>query len=144
MGSQAVTRRAGTIEQSHVQRTLDRLAVSGSVLCLLHCLATPLLLVALPVLSSTVVADEAFHRLILVFVLPVSLVALLIGCRHHKDPVVMGFGGVGLLSLILVAFFGYDLLGEAGERAATVASGLALAIGHLRNYRLCRDDDCTN
>lgn len=118
------------------------MAISGSMLCILHCLATPLLLVAVPVVASTFVADEEFHRILVMFVLPISLVALFAGCRRHKDRVVLAVGGLGLVLLVSIAFLGHDLLGELGEKVATVVSGGVLAIGHLRNYRLCRRREC--
>ncbi len=130
------------MDQPRVQSLLDRVAISASALCLIHCLAMPLLLLALPVMSSTVLAGEDFHRFLVVFILPVSGIALFIGCRRHKDRRVLAFGGVGLLGLVLTALLGHDLLGETGERAATVASGVILALGHLRNFRLCRRGRC--
>lgn len=132
------------MNQTHVQKWLDRMAISVSALCMLHCLATPILLVAVPILSSTLMADEEFHLFMVIFVLPISLIALFIGCRRHKDRAVLLLGGLGLLSLVLVAYLGHDLLGEQGEKVATVASGVILAIGHLRNYRLCRHGQCAS
>lgn len=130
------------MEQTRVQQLLDRMAISASVLCLIHCLGMPLLLVALPLLSSTFMAGEDFHRFLVVFVLPISVIALFIGCRRHKDRGVLVLGSLGLLGLVSTALFGHDLLGETGERAATVVSGVTSALGHLRNDRLCRQDGC--
>ena len=130
------------MEQTRVQRLLDRMAISASMLCALHCLVTPLLLIAVPVISSTLLADDEFHKILVMFVLPVSLVALFIGCHRHKDRIVLVLGGLGLIALVSIAYLGHDLLGEVGEKVATVISGVILAIGHLRNYRLCRRDGC--
>lgn len=130
------------IEQTKVQRLLDRVAASASALCVFHCLATPILIIVVPVLSSTFVADEEFHRLLLMFLLPVSLAALFIGCRRHRDRIVFVLGSLGLISLVLTGYLGHDLLGELGEKVTTVISGVILAIGHLRNYQLCRRDGC--
>ena len=130
------------IAQNRWQGVFDRVAISTSALCMIHCLATPFLIIGVPVLSSTFIAGEAFHRFLVWIVLPVSLVALFIGCRRHKDAVVAAFGGLGLLLLVLTAYFGHQLLGETGERVATVVGGLILAMGHFRNYRLCRLAEC--
>lgn len=130
------------MSQAKAQRLMDRLAISASALCMLHCLVTPFLLVTVPVMSSTFLAGEAFHRFLVIFVLPLSVVALYIGCHSHKDRGVLILGGLGLLSLVLVAFFGHDLLGEDGEKVATVISSLILSTGHLRNFRLCRQMKC--
>lgn len=124
------------------QQLLDRLAVSASVACMLHCLVTPLLLVVLPVLSSSVLPGEALHRALVLVVVPMSLVALYLGCRRHRDRAVLALGGLGLVLLVGVAVVGEELLGEGGERIGTLLGGAALAAGHLRNYRLCRTDRC--
>lgn len=130
------------MENAKTQQLLDRTAISASALCMLHCLLTPVLLIVAPVVSSTLLADEAFHKALVMFVIPVSVIALFMGCRHHKDRTVGILGAIGLISLVLIAFFGHDLLGEIGEKAATVISGAILAYGHFRNYKLCRDNKC--
>ena len=130
------------MEKSEVQQLLDKLAISASALCMLHCLLTPILMVALPVISLTFFADESFHKLLVALVLPVSLVTFFIGCHRHKNKLVLFLGSIGLLSLVIVALIGHDLFGEIGEKVATVLSGIILVIGHARNYVLCRSTVC--
>lgn len=130
------------MEKVQIQKVLDRVAISASALCMLHCLVTPLLLVAVPVISSTFMADEQFHKLLVVFILPVSFIALFLGCRRHRDRIVMMFGSIGLILLVAVAFIGHDILGENGEKIGTIISGFILVIGHIQNYFLCRHDQC--
>lgn len=130
------------MEHIKAQKLLDRLAIGMSGLCVLHCLVTPVLLILIPVLASTIVADETFHKILLVFVLPASSLALLLGCRRHKDWIVLSLGALGLTQLAVIAFVGHELLGETGETAATVVSSLVLAVSHFRNHRLCRSDGC--
>ena len=130
------------MEKVQIQKFLDGAAISTSTLCVIHCLATPLLLVAVPVISSTFLAEELFHKALVVFVLPVSFFALFLGCRRHRDRIVLVIGSLGLVSLVAVAFLGHDLLGEFGEKVGTIISGIILAIGHVRNYYLCRHDQC--
>jgi cell division protein FtsW (lipid II flippase) len=132
------------MEKVQIQKNLDRFAISVSVLCILHCLLTPMLLIAIPVMSSTILAEELFHKLLVFLVLPVSLFALFIGCRRHRDRKVLLLGSIGLFFLVAVALFGHELLGESGEKTATVISGLILAVGHFRNYSLCRNEQCDN
>ena len=127
-----------------IQNLLDGLAISASLLCILHCLLMPFLLILVPIISSTFVADEEFHFVLVVLVLPLSIIALFLGCTRHKDHVVIILGALGLSSLVLVALFGHDLLGEIGEKVATVISGSILAAGHVRNFKLCRDKDCNS
>ena len=125
-----------------IQNLLDGLAISASLLCVLHCLLMPFLLILVPIISSTFVAGEEFHFALVVFVLPLSIIALFLGCSRHKDRTVIILGAVGLTSLVLIALFGHDFLGEIGEKVATVISGTILAAGHLRNFKMCRHDRC--
>jgi peptidoglycan/LPS O-acetylase OafA/YrhL len=121
---------------------MDRLAIAASGFCLVHCLVTPVLLISIPVLASTVVADEQFHGILLMFVLPTSSLALLLGCRRHKDWSVLILGTLGLILLVLTASLGHEVFGEIGEKIATIVGSMTLAAGHLRNRRLCRADKC--
>ena len=125
-----------------IQQALDKVAISASALCMLHCLLTPLLIIVVPVMSATFIADESFHRILVFLIVPISLFALFIGCHRHKDRVVMLLGCLGLASLVVVALVGHDLFGELGEKLATVLSGIILVLGHIRNYVLCRKTAC--
>lgn len=122
--------------------TLDKLAVALSAICLVHCLALPVLLTLAPISGSFLIEDELFHLLMLVVIVPISLIALTIGCRQHKDTATLVLGGLGLGILVLTAFFGHDWFGETGERVVTSGAGLILAAAHIRNYLICRRVDC--
>ena len=124
------------------QKAGDKTAIVLSGMCALHCLALPMALIAFPALASTVVGDEHFHALLMWLIIPASLLALTLGCRIHKDLKVIVLGGVGLGVLLLTAIAGHDLLGESGERIATVLGSTFLIWGHLRNHRLCRLEHC--
>ncbi len=132
------------MDRIEVQQMLDKVAISASALCMLHCLLTPLLIITVPVISLTFMADESFHKILVAFVLPISLFALFIGCHRHKDRTVMLLGCAGLFSLVIVAFIGHDVFGEPGEKVATVLGGIVLVLGHVRNYVLCRKTACDN
>ena len=55
---------------------LDRFSIGFSTLCLLHCLAVPVLVSVLPVFATFAFADERFHLALVVLVVPTSIVAL--------------------------------------------------------------------
>jgi hypothetical protein len=125
-----------------VQRTADLFAVSSSGLCMIHCLAMPVLLIFLPVLSASVLSGDTFHAAILWFILPTSLVALTLGCWRHKDRYVAVLCAIGLVVILVAARFGDALFGEIGERILTTAGSLVLIAGHFRNFSLCRGAAC--
>ncbi|MBL6749815.1 MAG: MerC domain-containing protein [Nevskia sp.] len=127
---------------------LDRLGIVLSGICIVHCLALPLLLAALPLVGGSVFGGHAFHEWLLVAVVPVSLVALGFGYRRHGDANVMRLGGAGL-ALLCFATYGYRLVGlsEDWERAISIVGGLIHAAGHVLNFRRTRavhEAQCTH
>jgi len=125
--------------------TLDKVAILLSGACLIHCLVTPVLLTMLPILSSSILVEDAvFHQVLLWIVLPISCIALLVGCRKHKRASIVVTGAIGLGILVIVAFFGHDWFGITGEKVATSLGGMVLALSHFLNYRACQTTTCSD
>jgi len=82
--------------------------VSASGLCLLHCLALPLIIAALPSLGGAV-AGSGTHWVLLAFALPVSLWVLTRGVVFYE--------------------------GHSAERILTVAGVSFVAAAHLVRWR---------
>ena len=121
---------------------LDRASIGLSVICVLHCFATPILLAFAPSLLALPVADEKFHAVLIFLILPASLVALTLGCRRHGDMSVVYWGCGGLVVLLGTLVLGHDLLGDAGEKIMTVFGSGLVVIGHTLNLRACRASTC--
>jgi hypothetical protein len=130
------------LKTPNLQRMADLCAVSSSGLCMIHCLATPVLLIFLPVLGASILSGDGFHAAILWFILPTSLVALILGCWRHKDRYVAVLCAIGLAVILVAARFGDALFGEIGERILTTAGSVILISGHFRNFSLCRSAGC--
>ena len=120
----------------------DGLGVAGSAACALHCIAVPVLLVAGTAGSVPFLGDEEFHRALVMVVLPAALVAFGLGCWQHKDARVFWLGALGMAGLCASVALPHEMLGESGERALTLVSAALLITAHVRNFRLCRADDC--
>jgi hypothetical protein len=131
-----------TLKIPEVQGMADLFAVSSSGLCMIHCLATPVLLIFVPVFSASFLGGEAFHATILWFILPTSLVAMTLGCWRHKDRYVAVLCVIGLSVIVMAARFGDAVFGEIGERILTTAGSFILIAGHFRNFSLCRHAAC--
>jgi len=121
---------------------MDKFAVSASTVCAIHCLCLPFILGVFPAIGATLLGEEAFHLRLLWAVIPLSLLALTLGCRKHKDRSVLVIGFLGLAFLISAASLGHDILGEEGERITTLMGAITIAVGHFCNYKLCRRSDC--
>lgn len=122
---------------------LDKLAVILSGVCVLHCLLAPIALTLMPlVVVNGMLEDVLFHKAILWLVLPTSVIALFIGCLKHRDILIIGTGILGMLLLILIAFFAHDLFNPLQEKFATSIAGLILATSHVLNYRACQNQPC--
>jgi hypothetical protein len=113
---------------------LDGAAVTLSGLCLVHCLALPLIVAGLPFLAQF--TDGHLHAQLLVVVLPVSVAALGLGYRRHRSNRIVTGGAVGMLLLVVGATVAHRYLGLAADRAFTMAGALVLATAHFFNtYR---------
>jgi len=111
-------------------------------MCVLHCLATPLLLVLLPSLSALNLENEAFHSWLLIAVIPTSLFSLAMGCKQHQYYRVLSMGIVGLLVLVSAVFVEDLANGELLEKVLTVTGAVIVALAHYMNFRLCRKQQC--
>ncbi len=116
--------------------------MSLSVACAIHCALMPITIILYPVLTSTLMSDEVFHRLMLLVILPISGLSFLFGCRRHRKIFVSLFALTGFTFLVFAAFWGHDLLGESGEKMLTVIGGLLMAGARVQNYWLCRSNQC--
>lgn len=117
---------------------LDRLAIFLSGACLLHCLLASFFVALLPAISLLSLAeDELFHQILLVFIIPISTIALVSGMAKHRSWPIVISGVIGLTTLLAAALLGHDFLSPAGEKILTGFGGIILAIAHFFNFRRC-------
>ncbi|WP_299979377.1 MerC domain-containing protein [uncultured Pseudoteredinibacter sp.] len=121
----------------------DKFAISLSALCSIHCLATPIVLAALPSLTGLALLDEAFHSWMVLAVVPCSLLSLLIGCREHRQRSVAELGLIGIAILLTPLILGHEAVGELGEKTLSVVAAIVIALAHWKNYRLCQAEQCS-
>lgn len=117
---------------------LDKIALALSGLCLLHCLMLPLVVAVLPFLGQF--GNDHFHAELLLFVIPLSVIALGVGYRRHRHAEVLVFGALGLIILAIGGTFVHDTYGEMADRAMTVTGSVILAFTHYQNFRLAKKD----
>jgi len=100
--------------------------------------ALPVVIVALPFLGQF--DDDHLHAELLLFVIPVSVIALTSGYRRHGRIKVILSGAAGLLILTLGGTVVHDLYGSIADRLMTVTGSFVLAWTHYQNFRLARKD----
>lgn len=115
----------------------DRIGISTSILCVLHCLLTPLLLVVAPLVGASLHADW-IHPVIMIIAVPVAVWALYAGYRHHKRASTLVLGAIGLAFIAAAAFYPGDHHNDNFEVFFMVAAGLFLATAHYRNLTACK------
>ena len=146
---------------------LDHFAIGMAAVCAMHCLLTPILIMALPIVATSFFVHQDFHLWMIFLVLPTTTFAVFMGCRNHKDRAVLALSAIGL-SVLLFALI-QEQMHYAGEENVTAYSadcetcerditaepipmqagawlnaigGLLLASAHVRNFRLCRKSSC--
>ncbi len=110
-----------------------------SALCISHCVLLPLALGFLPVATSEVLAGEALHQGLVLFVMLCAGMAFVPGWRRHRRSEVLGLAVSGLVLLGGAAFLLPEGLSESLETGLTLGGGVLLAVAHARNRTLCRE-----
>ncbi len=143
---------------------LDSVAVSMSLICAVHCLVTPLIIVLLPIVATSFWVNSNFHLWMMLLVIPTTTVAVFQGCKKHKDKAVIGLSASGLALLFSAALYEtVTHMSSSVEEAhcnmcvtesavpsfsvlavINIVGGALLASAHIRNFVLCRKDDCSS
>ena len=127
----------------HTHFKWDRIGIGVSGLCLIHCLALPLLLTFAPFVQLISDWHQPFHIGIFILAAPVAFISLRQGYRHHKKKLILLLGGLGcgLIFSNLLIDLSADTHLHTEELTLSllmnVAGGLLLASAHLLNIKLC-------
>jgi hypothetical protein len=118
-------------------RFADYAGIAASALCLVHCVAMPLLLAAFPLLGLKG-EHHGLHDMLLLGVTVPVLLALVPGWLAHRDPAPLLLGVAGLGAFMAAVLFVGPAFGQGAETALAVLSSVLLISAHIRNHRFCR------
>ena len=130
---------AGNVEASLPQRDkADSVGMALSLLCLIHCMAFPVLAAFAPAILANLPGDDSTHRTLLIGICFVGVLAFRSGYRVHRRVSILALflTGMGLISL--AAIMGQKLLSPLGETAITVCGSCLLVTAHWLNRSFCR------
>lgn len=120
----------------NLQETGDKAAMGLSLLCVMHCILTPILLVSLPALTgSAILESEVIHLTLLFAVVPVSLFSLWIGYRSHQRLKIVTIGIIGLVVLVAAALLEHEISSKLLAAIATSIGAGLVAYSHFLNLR---------
>ena len=116
-------------EQPTITRRLDRIAVGVSGLCVIHCVATTLLLGLLASVGG-ILGKPIIHEVGLTIAMVLGALALGRGAREHGFllPAIVGLAGLALMAYALT------LRETPLEPVWTIMGVMILALGHRLNW----------
>ncbi len=108
----------------------DLYAVGLSTLCVIHCIALPLLVALMPMVAQAA-QSELVHKVLVILAVPISLRVIWKVRSAAGNALFIGAASVGLGLLLLGAFL--EAL-SAYEQPVTVAGGVLLGSAHLWHW----------
>ena len=138
-----MSNRINSIKDMNTQVRADKLSISLSLACMIHCLLMPSFLILTSGFLALSIDNELIHKVFLIIVLPVSLYALITGYNNHKILSYLYIGILGLWLLFFAVFFGEGVFGEFTEKTLTLLGSLIVASSHYKNYKACKELDCS-
>lgn len=123
---------------------LDRIGITATSLCALHCILLPILLPALPLLGLSFLADHAWEHVFLIITAILGAYALFSGFkRYHRKIYPFYLLAIG----VIVYWIKHDFATDIQPYFIVIGASFIVA-AHLINLRLCNnckkcsDEEC--
>ena len=119
----------------------DKFAMSFSMLCLMHCLFAPALIVLSYSSLAITIESELVHKIILLLTIPISIFAITLGYKNHLNNSIILIGISGLTILVAALLIG-EKINENTELILTTIGSMLLIFCHYKNYKICKKINC--
>ena len=119
----------------------DKFAMSFSMLCLMHCLFAPALIVLSYSSLAITIESELVHKIILLLTIPISIFAITLGYKNHLNNSIIFIGISGLTILVAAILIG-EKINENTELILTTIGSMLLIFCHYKNYKICKKIYC--
>ncbi|WP_447641438.1 MULTISPECIES: MerC domain-containing protein [Chitinophagaceae] len=110
----------------------DKIGVTTSLVCAIHCLALPLLLTSLPILGIDVVDNIGVEIAMIVLAFLVGIVALAKGRKEYRSYLPIGFFVVGIGCLVLKEVF------HEWHNLILIPAVVFILLAHYTNYKMTK------
>ena len=128
-----------TIVPASYVAKLDLAGMGLSVVCAIHCLATPVLLSTVSVLGFEFLGHEGFESGMIAAIALLAGFTFINGFRMHGKKGHFFLGVIGLAIFLLVRPF----VDHSLEPFATLLGGTAFVLGHFLNWKWSKPcEDC--
>lgn len=122
-----------------VRNLFDKVGITVTSLCAIHCIMLPVLLPVFPLLGLTAMHNHALERTVLLVTMLLGFITLFIGFqRYHRKL-------YPFYSLFLGGFIYWqkDVAGAQYEHLILIIGATLVVLAHIMNMRLCnRCHDC--
>lgn len=111
----------------------DKVGITVTSLCAIHCIMLPVLLPVLPLLGLSAMHNHAFENIVLLTTMVLGFITLFIGFhRYHRKL-------YPFYSLFLGGFIYWqkDAWGTEHEHIILIIGASLVVLAHLMNMRLC-------
>lgn len=131
----------GAKKEDRLISALDTAGMTASTICLIHCLAMPVVIALIPAFAAELFESEWFHITLAFAVFIFCLAAFVPGYHRHHDKRLIWIGAAGV-SLVFFATFVARFWSETAEIAIVTVGNLVLVAGHLLNRKLTHKVCC--
>lgn len=108
----------------------DRIGITASAICMIHCLVFPVFLALLPLTSLSNSIHVWAHPVLLIFIVPSVVYSMYFNSKSRTGNALLL---TGLCFLLMAWYFHHDLAWLT-ETMITTAGSISLIAGHWFNY----------
>jgi chromate transport protein ChrA len=116
----------------------DTVGIILSILCIIHCVALPIIILLLPAIATAFIPDECWvHNILFFLIITVAVLAFVPGYRFHRRTKPLCWLACGVSILFFATFFAHDL-GHHFEPILAIVGSLCIITAHYLNHKSCK------
>jgi hypothetical protein len=121
-------------DKTMTDKIWDKIGICASGLCLVHCLATPILLLLFPATKIALFNSHLFHEIFAVIVVSSIMLAVYPNCKKHGHTDIIGIALIGVV-LVIVSIFSHNIP-LVVSHTMTVIGSIFLITAHIKNMKV--------